>query len=319
MTVNTCFRFSGITALAMLAVGLHCAVVPLHAQQTVADSKADASEAIIVNGSRLTPEQARDQAIAFVRGVGVAFGDRSVARWEAPVCPHIIGLESVHAQIVEKTLRRIAWKAKIPYATAPCHTNVVVTFTTDAGAVVRRISSRAIKSLSEVPLNARDVLRNGDAPVRWWYTTDVRSKDGMSASAAPAPWTSGNAEGGGSVLPDTGRSLNQYGSSIISTQAIRVLKSATIIVDANLAEGHTLDAVASYIAMVAFAEISSNDFAPSGSILSTFVSAEASAVTDWDLAFLRALYRLPLDRKARQQRNILVAELTAAAMRNDPE
>jgi len=36
---------------------------------------------------------------------------------------------------------------------------------------------------------------------------------------------------------------------------------------------------------------------------------EARGLTDWDMAFLRALYQLPLDRPARRHRGILVRDM----------
>ncbi|WP_191555746.1 hypothetical protein [Brevundimonas aurantiaca] len=279
------------------------------------EPKAEISDPIVVVGTKMTREEARRQAVTFVRGVGVPGGDRPAARWKDPVCPHVIGLEPAHAAIVERKLRAIAKEARVPVAKASCKTNIVITFASDAGALVRDVSARSRAALAEVPVQDRDALREGDAPIRWWYTTDVRGKDGMSASASAGapPWTGGNAEGGGSVLPDTGRSLRQYSSSVVSTQAVRVLTSATVVIDVNLAEGRTLDTVTSYAAMVAFAEIKGAEFAPTSSILGAFESGGPHALTDWDLRFLRALYSLPLDRKARQQRDILVGALVAEA------
>jgi hypothetical protein len=37
--------------------------------------------------------------------------------------------------------------------------------------------------------------------------------------------------------------------------------------------------------------------------------ANMRGLTDWDMAFLRGLYRLPLDRQARRHRGILVREM----------
>ena len=52
---------------------------------------------------------------------------------------------------------------------------------------------------------------------------------------------------------------------------------------------------------------------PDGSILSLFESsAPPRDITAQDLAFLRALYRLPLDRQAMQHRGQLVHGITGA-------
>jgi hypothetical protein len=36
---------------------------------------------------------------------------------------------------------------------------------------------------------------------------------------------------------------------------------------------------------------------------------QADALTDWDMAFLRSLYQIPLDRNARRHRGMLVRDM----------
>jgi hypothetical protein len=80
-------------------------------------------------------------------------------------------------------------------------------------------------------------------------------------------------------------------------------------VDASKVGSTSVDAIAAYAAMVAFAEMNASD-PPPDSILGLFKpqSVETS-LTDWDLAFLKSLYRMPLDRRARIQRGHLVEAL----------
>jgi hypothetical protein len=275
--------------------------------------QADAAESIIVTGTKPTPEEARRRAVEFVRGSGVATSQRPVARWDDPVCPSVLGLQSTYAEMVETRLRSVAKEAGIGVAREPCRPNIVVSFASDANAVVRRVATRAPRRLEEVPAGARAALLDSAAPVRWWYSTDVRSRDGQPARAAPPPWTAGNAEGGGSMLPASMPSLQHYESTIISTQSARVLRAATVVIDVERVEGMSLDAIASYAALVAFAEIRASDFSPSGSILGLFEGeSRLRELTEWDMAFLSALYRLPLDRTGRRHRGILVRELVAA-------
>ena len=81
----------------------------------------------------------------------------------------------------------------------------------------------------------------------------------------------------------------------------------------RLVEGQPLTAVADYAAFVAFAEIRPNDPSPAGSILAMFDAGGRPEFTDWDRAFLAALYRIPLDRMGRRHRGLLVRELVQAA------
>jgi hypothetical protein len=153
--------------------------------------------------------------------------------------------------------------------------------------------------------------------VRWWYLTDTRSRHGVGSMRKDLQIEGGVSQGeGGSTNsnPISVEAIQHYDSSVISTQVHRFLTSATVLVDADSVAGQPLDAIAAYAAMVAFAEIRDSDFAPSGSILGLFAAPGAPReMTDQDMAFLRALYRLPLDRQAQRHRGRLVVEMVAAA------
>ena len=273
------------------------------------------SDSIVVTGRKLPPEVTRARAVEFVRAAGIAAGEQSVARWVDPVCVRVLNLAEPYAQIVERRMRAVAAAAGIAVARAACRPNIVVSFATDAGAVVRRIAAKSPRSMLEIGSAARTALLAGEAPVRWWYSTETKGSDGMAQIVGGAPWTSGNSEGGGSSLPSGVPTLQQYRSTIIGTQTVRVLKAATVIVDVGAADGVPLDAVASYVALVAFAEIKPAT-PPPQPILGLFEGTDRPrGLTAWDTTFLRTLYRLPHDRRAGEQRRILVRELIAAADR----
>jgi hypothetical protein len=279
--------------------------------------EADSDGPIVVTGTLLSPDEVRRRAVEFVRGTGVASGQTPAARWAEPVCPRVLGLGTEQARVVEAKMRAIARAAGIAAARAPCRANIAVSFAADAGEVVRTVDRRSPRRLAEVPAAARQALLEGPAPIRWWYVTDTRSRHGMRGRGNPAVFAQGDgdshSEGGGSMLSAGVPSIQHYDSSKISTQAHRVLTSATVVVDAGGVKGMPLDAVASYAAFVAFAEIRALDFTPPGSILGLFQGPSASQeLTEQDLAFLRALYRLQLDRGARHHRGTIVRELIDA-------
>jgi hypothetical protein len=283
----------------------------------------DAAEPpIVVTGARLSPREARARAVAFVQGTGVASGERPVARWVDPVCLNVIGISDRHAGLVAERVKRIAAAAGVPIARGNCQNNVAVVFTGDAGETVREVERRAPRRLEEVTGETRRRLVDGNAPIRWWYTTQPRSRHNMRASTNSPGFAAGEGSGaegasgpgsGGSALAGDIPNLYHYNSSLISTQAVRALVSASVIVDVNAMDRMPLEAVAAYVAMVAFAEIRENDFSAPGSIMGMFENSPTAArgLTEWDMAFLRALYRLPLDRDARRHRGILVRDLLA--------
>lgn len=121
-------------------------------------------------------------------------------------------------------------------------------------------------------------------------------------------------EGGtpGAVLPGNGETsfLSLYSNSIVSTQVVRAIRSATVLIDVNKATGVKLDATADYAAFVALAELRPSPEPQPNSILGLFKGEKPPThLTEWDTKFLRELYRLPLDRRARQQRNSLAGAL----------
>lgn len=267
------------------------------------------NETIVVVGE--DEEQRRRELKDFVRELGVANGERTVARWVDPVCPTVTGLEPAHAAIVEARVRAIAREVGARVGKKRCEPNIVIAFSGDGGALARAIRSKAPARLSEVPVTNRSSLFEGRAPIRWWYSTESRDSSGIAASSILPPWTAGNSAAGGSVLPmnDDSSVLNHYNPSLVSTRTMRALQAATVLVDANLAEGQTLSSIADYVALVALAEIQL-DARPANSVLSLFSSPDGPRrMSSRDQAFLDALYRLPLDRRARQQRARLVNDM----------
>jgi len=270
-------------------------------------------ETITITGTRFTPAEARARAAEFVERMGIGEGDRPVARWADPVCPNVQGVDESLANRVEARMREIARGSGIAVAGPGCQTNIVVRFGTDAGQIMRGIAEARPRYLEDMSPTARDALFTGGAPIRWTYASETWSDHGMrSSQAGGLAWVSIDGGQGGAALGNIPATMS-YNSSMISTRAVRVLTGAAVVVDVDLADGHTLDAVADYVAFVAFAELRVGEPAPRGSVLALFEENGTHALTDWDRAFLTALYRVPLDRLGRRHRGMLVRDLVAAA------
>lgn len=273
----------------------------------------DADAPIVVTGQRPTREQARERATTFVRQVGVARGDTAAARWSDPVCPVVRGIAEPYAGMVRARMLAIAEAAGVAVAAAPCRTNVSVNFVGDAAALMREIDRRSPTRLNEVPRDEREAMLTGDAPIRWWYLTETRSRHRMRNAPQSIQTQTSGATGGRSAEASSAlevESLQEYGSSMISTFGARAIIDANVVIDLDRVEGQTLEAIGAFAAMVAFAEVRPSQPPPAGSILGLFgADAGARSLTDWDMAFLRALYALPLDRQARRHRGILVREM----------
>lgn len=266
---------------------------------------------IEVIGQRQSEQEARNDANEFVLRAVAAHGERPIARWVDAVCPRVLGIQPEYAAMVEHKLRSIAAAADIPVAPRQCRTNIVVSFTTNAPAVVQRIAQKSPARISEVPAPDRNALLRGDAPVRWWYRTQSSSVEGGSASIDTPVTALGTAVSGASAVELGPETVLGYGSSsLIRTQVARALRTATVVIDVKLAEGVPLDAVAAYAALVAFAETRPAETPPPHSILGLFdTDAPVANATPWDISFLKATYSIPPARASSKQRRRLVGKI----------
>jgi hypothetical protein len=308
-------RLSGRTSIRPLAAaGFGFALVAANAPPSD-----PASQSITIDG-RLPEKAARQLALGFVRGTGVAAGETPAARWTAPICPDVIGLEPIGKRAAEAKIRRVAAAAGIKVSPERCRRNIVVTFTPNGAALAREVAEREPGRVLHLSPRSREAILHGSAPIRWLYTTETRTRHGTGETL---PGGAGNSSpqrfgGAGTAMGGEMGSLMHYESSMTSTLTNRVLTSAIVIVDQDEVMGRRLDAVAAYAALVALAEIRNAGAAPEGSILTLFESsAPPRDLTAQDMAFLRALYRLPLDRKAMQHRGQLVGGITGALAAQD--
>jgi hypothetical protein len=292
-------------SLSVLAVTLTIVAAPGAANFQTSD------QPIVVKATPLDPERARQRATDFVKSTGVANGQKQVARWVVPVCIKVIGVSAAPAARIEDQMLRVAREANVPVARRGCEPNLSVTFAADAGEVVRQIYARRPRRLIETSTAEREQLLYGSAPVRWWYATEMTDRDGVKGHNMTATFiTSGDKYNGVFSLPDGMPTTQQYNSgSHVRTPTVRSLYGATVIVDATKAARTPIDSIAAYAAMVAFAEMDA-EAPPPDSILGLFQpSSIENSLTDWDMAFLKSLYRMPLDRRSRIQRGHLVEAL----------
>ena len=300
------------------AAGAALLMLPAAASATL--SQAAGNEEIIVTGEKL--RKAKRHALDYVRELGVAMGNTQAARWVVPICPRATGLSAELASMVVKGIRENAAAAGAPVGGANCTPNLVVAFTDDGAGVVRRVTMRDSSPTKRMtPAEAR-ALKTTEAPIRWWYNTGVRSRDGQSEMSIMPPGATFTDVSGNRVEPpinDRSTILPQYTASHISTMGMRGIEFAAIVVDVDLASGSSLASVIDYVSLVGLAEIKIGA-SPRGSILSLFQPGSVHReLSRRDEAFLKGLYQITLDRKAEQHRRTLVSGMLKADLEADAE
>ncbi|MDV5823156.1 hypothetical protein [Sphingobium naphthae] len=282
--------------------------VAAHARQDAGPT--DVGDSIVVEGRKMTPKEVREGATGFVRTLGVVQGDQSVARWQSPICPAVLGVPEDVAQIAESKVRAIIEDVKAPLAKPGCDANLLIAFVEDGRDLMKLVAYRRPKLLYQMQGPDRRNLVDGDAPIRWWHVTGSGTGGGSPSGGAPSPATGGNTEGGGSILPDGVAGSSSYSSSLIRPPVTRSFSVATVIIDVHRAEGITLSEAAAYATFVGLAEVRDSADPPVASILNLFKDGQhPGGLTFWDRQFLTELYELPLNRFGRVQRGHLIKGL----------
>lgn len=257
-------------------------------------------------------EELREQAREFVRGISATPVSGQFARWREPICAKTIGLAPEHTALVTEKVRSTARGADIRVAKGKCTTNVLIVFTDNADrdiAILRKKSGRALGNFDPVE---RRLLTEAQRPARWWYVTGIEGIDGHKPTGSPSGLLNAKIEGnagsaslsGGMMSNGDTSGIDGYNSSLVGSRIRARIDQAVLIVDANVAQGRTLNSIAAYAALVTLARIRMNSAkAADDSILGLFtgVDPRPDDLTRRDKAFLAALYRVPPNREARQQ------------------
>lgn len=296
-------------------MSLLLAVLAATAVEPPADPGRD--ETILVEG--LPEAELRRQASELVRAVLPVPVAGQVPRWNDPICPKALGVAPELAVRVETRIRAIAAEVGAPLADPTCDSNLVISFTADAKDLAARVSGRNWRLIGAAGPAERRALLASEAPVRWWFHARAEGADGQplapDSAAGMQAMMLGGCSGSFCGLPgneDTEHLHGYHGGRVSETLVQSSVKSMTVLIDVNRAEGKTLDAVTDYVAMAA---LSVARFEPrpaaAPSIFDLFSGGAAAPaqLTEWDRAYLKAAYRIRSNRPADSQRAALAGEL----------
>lgn len=246
-----------------------------------------------------------------------------LARWRAPVCVKVNGVDPVYAPRIEGRFQAVARAADIPLAEAGCQPNLMIIFTPDARKTVEVIVNRKPRTLRRLTSEERRTVQEAALPVRWWYSITPTDRNGIPASPISGALASAPSGVGGKSLLDLVPMNSEtvmtdsYNGSLIDTNLIASVTGAVAVVDVPLATGVSLDALSEYLALVTLAPTRLPPTSPGvPSILDLFRADAAIAppetLSRWDSAFLTGLYESVGSRRARWQRGQIVEHLKTA-------
>ena len=245
-----------------------------------ADAQTPSGSAQVAKEPPIVVEGRLKQAInGFVQRLTRSGPTDQIAAWKDKVCPLVLGIDPSEAQFMEQKIDELARTVRLRAGGSSCLTTMAVVITPDPKAFID-------EALRNYPMTLRtdgwDRLKRfveSNRPVRWISATD-----------------------------ECGYSCGLSGSRIrLSTRPS--LAMILVIVDSAQLKGVNLGELSDYVALVALSNPDDRPSTHPNSMLSLFDYPRAPdasfELTDFDRAFLAALYHAPVDRSANAQRSMI--------------
>jgi hypothetical protein len=252
-----------------------------------------------------------------------------IARWESGVCPLTAGQKPAVASMISKRITEIAALAGAPVNASPsCTPNIEVIFTTTPQALLDNVRKNDPDYLGYAGNSSRQqALATVTRPIQAWYETETIDLDGMRQvdSARRLGITMPNFTA--FSMPST-TGVNRQPLDLPYATYARVtgnhINDGTrsgfhhiiIVVDSSKLAGQTLGPLADYIAMLALTQLNSLDTCqqlPSiVNMLAPGCEPKNDEMTEFDLAYLRGLYRMGADKSLVFQQDDITDQMKQA-------
>jgi len=234
--------------------------------------------------------------------------DDPLPRFEDPLCPGIAGLQVEAAETMVGRIRSRAEELGLRLADAEgCEPNMIVAFIPDGQGYLQRLSDESPTMFESLRAQDRRELLAHEGPVHVLPQIRTRSRDGMVVPRREN-------------LIQPPQTEMWMAHSRIYTATRQDITSVLVLIDPAAIAGMTVDQLADYAAMRAFAPaVSELRAAEGGSILALFegpAEERPAGLTESDRATLATLYDGPPNLPA-STRLAELGEVTAG--RADPE
>ncbi len=231
-------------------------------------------------------------------------GDQ-LARWHQPICTTLRGFSATQAQAFDRRLQEAATQVGMEPPRSGCKPNAVILLTDQPNMLIDHMLSTYPGIFAPAgPSEVRRELAAGGT-VRVWSTSVTNGAQGTTpdiATKGSAVFTSVKLAPGNAT---------RLGSGVRAD-----LFRTVVILDVNGLRGLPLDATADHVAMRLLGRTGEAEQTGVPTILSLFRTdggPRPLAMTDWDRALLRELYRAPVTANADRQRRQIARRLTDTA------
>ena len=298
----------------VLAILLEMTCAPVLAQPA-ADESGSPVERVVVTAPKWLGDKPQTMIHNFVRSYAMASTATvgEIARWKFGICARTYGLSKPEFDdFVTQRINEIAVQAGVGVKPPSCKRNVEVVFTSKPQDFLDKVHAEGVRLLGPRPSHAEtsETMRYA---IQAWYATALR--DGIGGSLVL------DDEDNATILNSSNTGVSNLGSlPFVNVDGFRnrtglnaELAHIYIVADTSKTQDYQLGAVADYVAMLALSQTQSFDACkPIPSITNLISPACAAdlkpqAITDTDLAYLRAVYSLDPGASFDQQQSTIAA------------
>jgi hypothetical protein len=295
-------RAAGLLLAAAFALAAAAAAArPLPAGDTpatLAQEPATTVSPLTVTGElpKLSRPQLSRAVDHFMRARQIVTRVDRVARWREPICVETLGLPDAMNAAITRRVAQVGATIGAPRTDAPgCKANIEVVFTGEPQAFIDLVASRQWVLLGYHYASQTERISRITHPIQAWYVTGTRSFSNGTASVAGT--IAESTVGTGQIALDD--PLNRAPGGGLGSRIPDSLQSefanVLVLVDQAKVAGQSTDAIADYVAVLAFAPVANLDACnPLPSILDLFSQCDPprdpQSLTGSDLAYLKALY-----------------------------
>ena len=210
-----------------------------------------------------------------------------ISRWHQALCVHTEGLAPAYNAFITKRVKDIATEVGAPKPQeGACKTNLDIIFSKQPQAVLDYISKKRPDLLGPHYPAARKTLATVSHPVQAWYATGTRDTRGH--------WQIDTYDGWGETV-DGSPPVYYVPGSHLDSGLTSEFASVVVVADAAKVQDWEIGTTADYIAMLAFARTNTLDKCQQVPSVANLAggcegSVTAKALTDYDVAYLKALY-----------------------------
>ncbi len=275
-----------------------------------AGSQPPAQDATRIDDIVVNARRDADQIRSFLDDISLPERSLNTARFFEKVCVGVVNLRPDAAQLIADRVSLIAEEIGLQAGEPGCTPNILVIAANDGAGLARGLVQRSRRAFdpggSGMVRNrsALQAFQSGDAAIRWWHV------------AVPVDAHTGNLA---VRLPGEDAPVVTGSNSRLRSELRHDIARVIVIVDISKLDGLHFGQVADYVSMVSLSQVDAGgNFEGYDSILSLLAdNPQVQSLTEWDEAYLKALYSAELNQVSKSHQRGEIARLMEAARSED--